>query len=233
MGGRRTLAQGPGITEAPLRQSDAKRWRPQPRLLAGRQVGHRAGWGARHGTGWPHRVQAWAGSQVSARARARALRTCRWRLCPPGPLWVMEPRAGGATDPRGSRGGTGVGVRWARPRRTSPRLSAPSRSLRTGGKQGSLVPGQRWRWRRLQTGAKRPGLGSRPPISTRTRATGLRTSSGGSQESLGRCAGGVCSGSLGMPEHFTVCGEWQGLRWGPLGTSGGQSGAPAWAMRIA
>lgn len=90
-----------------LRQSEAQRsrWLPQPGLFAGGQVGHRAGPGARHGSGRP---QPHPGRGGPPGERAQALKTRRWRS-PPGGLRVMEPRAGGATDPRGSRGGTGEG----------------------------------------------------------------------------------------------------------------------------
>lgn len=89
---------------------------------------------------------------------------------------------------------------WARPCHPSPRLSAAHLFLPTGSKQsspGALVAVAV----AASRGARRPGLGSRSPTCTRTR-TRIRTAGpctrpGGSQESPGSCATGVCPGHWG------------------------------------
>ena len=63
-----------------LRQGEAKsaRWLSGPGLLGGRQVGHRAGWSAEHGTG---RLQPRPGPGWPPGERSRALQTRRGRPC--------------------------------------------------------------------------------------------------------------------------------------------------------
>lgn len=86
-----------------------------------------------------------------------------------------------------------------RPCHPSPHLSAPHLFLRQVVNKAALAP----KWR---AGARRPGLGSRSPTGTctrtRTRTAGVRTRPAGSQESPGRCARGVCPGSLETPSHW-------------------------------
>lgn len=108
--GRKEFSHDAGKERQRLRQSKAKssRWLPGPGLLGGRQVGHRAGWGAKHGTGRPQPRPSPGGLPGE---RSRALQTRRWRQCVHQAKYGSWSHARGA--PRTLRGAEEVrGAGW-------------------------------------------------------------------------------------------------------------------------
>lgn len=208
-------SQGPRRREAApeAERGPALAWPAWPGLLAGRQVGHRAGRAPGTGPAGLSRVQARAGRQLSAPRRSERVAAGR----------ASTRRTPGHGAARGERHGAqgeqrryGWGER-ARPLPPSPRLSAAHLFLPTGSKQsrlGAQAAAAAGRGPATTAGLEVPHL-HRPP--RRGAAHQIPGLSGVSRE---MCRRGV-PGGPGDTWALRVRGELWGARRGPLGICGG------------